>query len=207
MLYSRASPRPPGEAPPTVPAPSLVVRGAPAAEPPSRSVSRLILSSERPDGVNAVLAVAAMLANLPGHDTIDMGAWLNGLCRNLDQTFGRTDGPSLCCSAAAHLLPMGQAITLGLVAEHLVSDAYVHGFAPGEGGRIAVSSTLLETTFEVTIDDSSRVNRGTAQGRADSVTIARLLVSQVEGSLETPGMIGGRSCIVTLPRHINRPSG
>ena len=188
-------------------APSLIFRGAPATGQSSRSVIRLILSSERPDRVDAVLSVAALLPELPGRETIDMGACLHGLCRNLDQTFGRTDGPSLSCSAAAHFLPMAQATTLVLVADLLVCDAYAHGFAPGEGGRIAVSLALLETAFEVTIDDSSRASSGTAQGRADSVTIARLLVSRVDGSLETPGMIGGRSCIVTLPRHNKRLSG
>jgi two-component sensor histidine kinase len=185
---------------------ALPVARPPATESPSPAVSRLALLRQRPDGVEAVLTVAALLAELPSRGRIDMGACLHDLCRDLDQAFGRPGGPSLSCSAAAHLLPMGQAITLGLVADLLVSDAYIYGFSPAEGGRIAVSLTGREAVFELNIDDSGLNGRATARRRDDGVTIASLLVSQLGGGLETPTVVGGRSCIVTLPRQTNRLS-
>jgi two-component sensor histidine kinase len=185
---------------------ALPVARPPATAPPSRAVSRLALLRQRPNGVKGVLTVAALLAELPSRGMIDMGACLHDLCRDLDQAFGRPGGPSLSCSAAAHLLPMGQAVTLALVADLLVSDAYTYGFSPAEGGRIAVSLTGREAVFQLNIDDSALNGRATAHHRDDGLTIASLLVSQFGGGLETPTVVGGRSCIVTLPRHTNRLS-
>ena len=172
----------------------------PPTEPPSRAVSRLALLSQRPDGGRAVLTVAALLAELPSRAMIDMSGCLHDLCRDLDQTFGRPGGPSLSCRAAAHLLPISQAITLRLVADLLVSNAYVYGFPPPDGGRIVVSLVGLETVFELGIDDSGMNGRATARRRNDGVTIARLLVSQLGGWLETPRVVGGSRCIVIVPR-------
>jgi two-component sensor histidine kinase len=186
--------------------PALYFASPPVTARPSGVVGRLAASSERPDGVAAVLTVAALLADLNGHNTIDMDGWLDDLGRDLDATFGRTGGSSLSCNAAKCPVPMGQAITLGLITDLLVSNAYVHGFPPGDGGRIAVSLVELEAIFELTIDDSGRVNRGTAKGRTNGSTLARRLVRQVGGWLETPRVIGGRRYIITVPRHSLRLS-
>jgi hypothetical protein len=97
-----------------------------------------------------------VLANLAGSATADMGACLQGLCRELAVTF-----------------------------------------------------TALEASVELTIEDSGRVRPdatqdATARDRANAVTIARLLVRQLGGRLETPQVVGGNSCIVTVPRPTNR---
>lgn len=186
--------------------PVLRLARPPATVQPSRIAGRLAVASERPDGVAAVLTVAALLAELPGHNTIDMGGWLGGLGRDLDATFHRPGGPSLSCSAAAQLLPMGQAITLGLITDLLVSNAYRHGFPRGEAGRIAVSLVGLEAIYELTIDDSGSVNRAAAQGRAKGSTLASRLVHQLGGWIETPEVIGGKRYIITVPRDTIRQS-
>jgi two-component sensor histidine kinase len=173
---------------------------------PSRAVSRLARFSEQPDGVAAVLTVTALLADLPGCSAVDMSGWLDNLGHGLDATHGQPGGPSLSWSATACKVPMGQAITLGLIAELLVSDAYMHGFSPGEGGRIAVSMIGLESLFELTIDDSGHVDQGAAQDRVEGANLARRLVRQLGGWFETPEIIGGRRYIITVPRHTIRQS-
>lgn len=183
-------------------APAVANSGA--AELPLRAIGRLAALGEQPGGGEAMCRSAALLAELPSRATLDMGAHLADLCADLEQTFGRPGGPSLGCKARANRLPIGRAITLGLIAELLIGDAYVHGFRPGEGGRIAVSGIGLEAVFEITIDDSGRVDHGATRGRAPGLALARRLVHELGGWLETPRVVGGSRCIVTLPRHTNR---
>ena len=97
-------------------------------------------------------------------------------------------------------------LTLGLIADRLLTDAYTLGFVPPAGGRIAVAISALEACFELSIEDSGLIRRGTARRRANGVTIARRLVRELGGRLETPRVVGGSRCIITVPRYDNRPS-
>ena len=171
-----------------------------AAEPPLRAISRLAAACERPGDGAAVTTVGALLADLPGKATADMGACLEGLCQDLRHGFARSNGPRLSCESATHQLPTGTVMALGLIADLLATNAYTFGFVPPASGRIAVSFSALETSFELTIEDSGLLRPEAAQSRANAVTIARLLVAELGGWLETPHVIGGSRCIVTLPR-------
>ena len=89
---------------------------------------------------------------------------------------------------------------LALIAEVLVTDAFVHGFPPGRGGRIAVSFTAGQEAWQLTVDDSGIAVRSHGDPRDGNLTIARQLVLQVGGRLALPEVTGGTRCIVTLPR-------
>ena len=136
-------------------------------------------------------------------DALCIGDYLHRLCDGLARRFDRPNAPSLSCTVADHPLPVGTAVTLGLITSLLVSDAYVHGFAPPEGGRIAVSFLGLESTFELTIDDSGLVTRASVACRADGLATAALLVRQQGGRIETPRVVAGSRAVVTLPRRRN----
>lgn len=175
-----------------------------AIESPWRAISRLAASAERSGGgVDAVTTLEGLLHDLPGTATADIAACLEDLCRDLTRCFARAGAPRLSCSCAAHQLPTGTVITLGLIADLLVTNAYAFGFVPPAGGRIAVSFAALEESFELTIEDSGLIRPDTAQGRATAVAIARLLVGELGGWLETPRAIGGSRCIITVPRQKN----
>lgn len=177
-----------------------------AAEPPRRAIGRLVAWCEQPSGAAAVTTVGALSTDQSGTATADMGALLDDHCRELARAYGWPGGPSLGCSAAACRLPISQAITLGLIVDLLVCDAYVQGFPPGEDGRIAVSLVGLEAVFELTIEDSGRVHSKATQGRALGVDLVRRLVGELGGWLETPEVVGGSRYIVTVPRQKNRRS-
>lgn len=63
-------------------------------------------------------------------------------------------------------------ITLGLIADRLLTDANTLGFVPPAGRRIAVAFSALEASFELSIEDSGLVRHGTARCRTNGVTIA-----------------------------------
>jgi two-component sensor histidine kinase len=82
----------------------------------------------------------------------------------------------------------------------LVTDAFVHGFPPARGGRIAVSFTAGQEAWQLTVDDSGIAVRSHDDPRDDNLTVARQLVLQVGGRLALPKVTGGTRCIVTIPR-------
>ena len=94
-----------------------------------------------------------------------------------------------------------------LTAEVLVTDAFVHGFPPGRGGRIAVSFTAGQEGWQLTVDDSGNAVRSSGDPRDENVGIARQLVLQVGGGLALAEVIGGTRCTVTLPRPERRRDG
>jgi hypothetical protein len=75
--------------------------------------------------------------------------------------------------AADEALPIGAVTLFALIADLLVTDAFVHAFPPGRGGR--VSFTAAQETWQLTVDDSGIAVRS-GDRRDDGPTITRQLV-------------------------------
>ena len=160
----------------------------------------LLVLGELPAGVMGVTTVSALLSRISGSTQVPFDGHLRDLCDDLAATFGRSGGPRLTCVAADAALPIGAATMLALIVDLLVTDAFVHAFPPGRGGRIAVSFTADQEAWQLTVDDSGIAVRSDGDPRDNGLTIARLFVVRLGGRLEIPSMIGGTRCIVTLPR-------
>jgi two-component sensor histidine kinase len=78
------------------------------------------------------------------------------------------------------LLPVGPAITLGLIVEQLVGQALNDAYLSGRAGRIAVSFRETSRAFE----DSGSGMRPNGRPRDKVLLIARLLVLQLDGTLD-----------------------
>jgi hypothetical protein len=165
-----------------------------------RPMNGLHVPGELPAGVMGATTLSALLSGISGSTQVPFDGHLRDLCDDLAARFGRSDGPRLTCVAADDALPIGAAMKLALIAEVLVTDAFVHGFPPGRGGRIAVSFTAGQEAWQLTFDDSGIVARSHGDPRDDNLTIARRLVLQVGGRLELHKVIGGTRCTVTIPR-------
>jgi len=154
---------------------------------------------ELPAGI-MVATGGARLSGIPDSPQVPFDRHLRELCNDLAARFGTSGGPRLTCEAADKALPMSAATVLALIAEVLVTDAFVHGFPPGRGGRIAVSFTAGQEAWQLTVDDSGIAVRSHGDPRDVNLAIARQLVLQVGGRLALPKLTGGTRCIVTLPR-------
>jgi two-component sensor histidine kinase len=165
-----------------------------------RPMNGLLALGERPAGVMAVTTVSALLSRISGSTQVGFGDYLRDLCDDLAATSGRSGGPKLACAAADEALPIGAAITLGLIADLLMTNAFLYAFPPGRGGRIAVSFAAGQEAWLLTVEDSGIAMRARASRRENGLTIARLLVARLGGRLEIPIVIGGTCCIVTIPR-------
>jgi two-component sensor histidine kinase len=160
----------------------------------------LLALGERPAGVMAVTTVSALLSRISGSTQVRFGDYLRDLCDDLAGTSGRSGGPKLTCAAADEALPIGAVITLGLIADLLITNAFVYAFPPGRSGRITVSFTAGQEAWLLTVEDSGIAVRSHGDPRDNGLTIARLFVVRLGGQLEIPSVVGGTRCIVTLPR-------
>jgi two-component sensor histidine kinase len=171
-----------------------------------RPMNGLLALGERPAGVMAVTTVSALLSRISGSTQVGFGDYLRDLCDDLAATCGRPGGPKLTCASADEALPLGAAITLGLIADLLITNAFLYAFPPGRGGRIAVSFAAGQEAWLLTVEDSGIAMRARASRRENGLTIARLLVARLRGRLEIPIVIGGTCCIVTIPRPMREGS-
>jgi hypothetical protein len=90
------------------------------------------------------------------------------------------------------LLPVGPAITLGLIVEQLVGQALNDAYLSGRAGRIAVFFGETSRAFELTLGDSGGGMRPNGRPRAKVLLIARLLVLQLDGTLDMEAGAEGR---------------
>lgn len=164
-----------------------------------RPINGLLALSERPAGVMAVTTISALLSRIPCSTRVCFGAYLRDLCDDLAKTFGKSSGPQLTCAAADAALPIGTVITLGLIADLLITSVFVDAFRLGSAGRVTVSFTARPEGWLLTVEDSGVAVQREDNRRDNGLTIARLLISRLGGCLEVPESIKGTRCIVSVP--------
>jgi two-component sensor histidine kinase len=172
----------------------------PIAKPSIRPMNGLLALSEHPAGVMALTTLGTVLSRISGATSVCFGHYLRDLCDDLAGTFGRRSGPGLTCAAADAALPVGTAVTLRLVADLLITNAFVHAFPSGLPGWIAVSFTARPEAWQLAVEDGGIALRPHSDRRENGLMIARLLVLRLDGRLEIPGLTVGIRCLVTVPR-------
>ncbi len=179
---------------------SLVVAGRPVADPVVQPLYGRVASDERRAGFLAVAAIAERLSRTAGPACLPFHVYLRDLCVDLAAMLRRPGGPTLTCKAADVLLPIGPAITLGLIAEELVGNALAYGFPSGRGGRVTVRFTADPEAWRLVVEDSGIARRAEPR-RGNGLMIARLLVLQLDGAMEMEDRAtGGTRCTVTISR-------
>jgi two-component sensor histidine kinase len=172
----------------------------PTAEPSIRPMNGLLALSEHPAVVTAVTTLSTVLSRISGSTSVCFGHYLRDLCDDLAGTFGTPSGRGLTCTAADAALPVGTAVTLRLVADLLITNAFVHAFPSGMPGCIAVSFTAHPEAWELAVEDRGIALRPHGDRRDNGLLIARLLVLRLDGRLEIAGVTAGTRCLVTVPR-------
>jgi two-component sensor histidine kinase len=179
---------------------NLKARSPPTAEPSARPMNGLLALSEYPAGVVAVSTLSTVLSRISGSTSVCFGHYLRDLCDDFAGTFGGPSGPGLTCAAADAALPVGTAVTLRLVADLLITNAFVHAFPPGMPGWVAVTFTLHPEGWELGVEDRGIALRPHGDRRDNGLMIARLLVLRLDGRLEIRRVNAGTRCLVTVPR-------
>lgn len=160
---------------------------------------RTATSDEARRGIKQIITHVTILAQIYNSllgvglsSTIDLGAYLHELCRNLPELQHKQRGRvSLTCQAEPVLLALDGVTTLGMVVAELVTNSYGHAF-PEQGGNIVV--TLLHTPDQrratLTIQDDGVgffVETGSLRR---GLSLVRRLVDHVKGTLEVQSVNG-----------------
>jgi two-component sensor histidine kinase len=92
----------------------------------------------------------------------------------------------------------------GLAADELITNAFEHAFPDGRTGRIDVRFAADPGAWRLTVRDSGVGLGGRPGGgsnrRGAGLEIARMLVAELGGRPEFPGVIGGTRCVAVAPR-------
>ena len=179
---------------------TLKARAPPTAEPRPRPMHGLLALSEHPAGLIAVTTLSTVLSRISGSTSVCFGHYLRDLCDDVAGTFGGPSGPGLSCAAADAALPVGTAVTLRLVADLLITNAFVHAFPSGMPAWVAVTFKVYPEAWELGVEDGGIALRPHGDRRDNGLMIARLLVLRLDGQLEVRGVTAGTRCLVTVPR-------
>ena len=84
---------------------------------------------------------------------LDFGAYLRGLCADLEQSLGEGQGVAVAVEADETVMDADKATVLGLMVSELVTNAVRHAFAGRDGGRVAVRMDRQEDGVCLTVSD------------------------------------------------------
>lgn len=123
------------------------------AEPDPRTRNALGRASRR---VCAIASVHGRLYTGQVAHELDVGAYLDGLCADLESSVGAGFGIRIVTACDAVVLDAQQATAIGLIVSELVTNAVRHAF-DDEGGRIGVHLRRRgETGFVLSVEDTGR---------------------------------------------------
>jgi two-component sensor histidine kinase len=117
--------------------------------------------------------------------SVDMAAYLQGLCGNLAEALFLGELVRLDCRADAGELDRDRAVAIGLIVNELVTNAAKHAFADGGAGQINVVFERERRGYRLIVEDNGRglpadfATRGLGLGRG----LVEAFTRQVGGSL------------------------
>jgi two-component sensor histidine kinase len=141
------------------------------------------------EAVNRVVAVSRVHERLhKSHQVgiIAFAEYLEKLCRDIASSLGKPD-VNLEFEADSLELPAEQAMSLALIANELVTNAFKHGCAAG-AKRIAVTLSHQAETLQLTItDDGAGLSAGAAAKSAGlGFRVIKTLSNQLGATLTVP---------------------
>lgn len=118
---------------------------------------------------------------------VAFGTYLEEICRDLDDSLGH-DGFTIDLQLAAVDLPVDQAVSLGLVANELVTNAFKH--CGEDNGTISVGLAAGDDMLMLTVCNTGvgmPADHDPARRTGLGMRVIDMLVRQLQGSLTAPG--------------------
>jgi two-component sensor histidine kinase len=158
------------------------------------------------DRIDAVAAIHAALYQGEDVRRVAFGDYLERLCDHLSTSLGADRrGVAIEVDADAILIETNKAITLSLVVNELVANAFKHAF-PGDARgtvKVRLRGDDPETVTLTVADDGTGSDQSPFEGQARPSGLGTRLVAgsvrQLEGSMRTEGGDGGWTTTITFP--------
>jgi two-component system, sensor histidine kinase PdtaS len=117
--------------------------------------------------------------------SIDTESFVRELCRDLNDSLARGRPLAIDGVAVSRLLPMAQAIPLGLIVNELVTNATKYAFPDNRPGRVGVSLEEREGCLRLTVeDDGIGMGQRTGSGGGSGQQLVRALAQQLNGHVD-----------------------
>jgi len=159
--------------------------------------TELMTASER---VHSLGRVHQRLSRFSETAEVDAGQFLSDLCADIRAASIGARPIELRENLHAVRLPFRQAITLGLIANELVTNALKYAFPHGRSGAVFVELTRSTEGLTLRVADDGV---GEASPAADSTGLGQRLIQsmarQIRGTCEVTVRKDGRTCKVHLP--------
>lgn len=146
-----------------------------------------------------VLAMSALHDRLQrggSEPDVELGPYLEDIAEGVASSIGRPDiEMSAACDASA-LVPVGSAISLGLVANELMTNAIKHAF-PAGGGKVSLGLSVEGEELVLRVEDDGVGPKATDEAHAAALhgglgtLILESLVAQLGANLRVGGREGG----------------
>jgi PAS domain S-box-containing protein len=159
------------------------------------------------DRIDAVAAIHAALYQGEDVRRVAFGDYLERLCKHLATSLGATQrGIAVKVDTDAILIETNKAITLSIIVNELVANAFKHAF-PGENTDGTVSVGLRRddpATVTLTVaDNGTGSDQSALEGETRSKGLGTRLIEgsvrQLAGSMRTEGGNGGWTTTITFP--------
>ena len=136
---------------------------------------------------------------------IAFGKYLEGLCDEVSKSMQRPE-VSLSCKCDAIDVPANQALSLGLIANELITNAFKHGCAAG-ATLILVKLVKKEAEFVLSVSDDGTGADFNSSEKSDSMghRMIQALSRQLNAELQFPSLSMASSYAIVVP--IGRSKG
>jgi PAS domain S-box-containing protein len=110
------------------------------------------------DRIDAMALIHQALYESKNLARIDFAAYLEKLCRHIGRAYGIADRSiRMTAETCDATLDMDRGVAVGMIIAELLSNAFKHAFAPGEGGNVSVRLTSPErNAYELIVEDDGR---------------------------------------------------
>lgn len=153
------------------------------------------------DRVQSIADVHAILYRGHHSESVDFGAYLEGLCDRLSQSLLVDDRIRIEIASQSALVPSDHAVPLGMIVNELVTNAVKYAYPPPDGGVVSVRFGAGEKGLCLSVGDSGRGLPADLEGNIAGlgVRLIRSLVKQVGGEF-TIRDHQGLTFEITLPK-------
>jgi two-component sensor histidine kinase len=157
--------------------------------------------NEAQQRIAGIAAVHDQLYQASGVDSVDMRAFLEGLCASL-----ATNRPD--CVGAVKVMSESvavgskRAMKIGLIVSELVTNAFKHAYPDGRQGDINVVLTATEDALTLVVSDGGQglsTDLRPREKRGLGLQLVRSILDQFGGTLNTNTDTAGARFAITLP--------
>jgi two-component sensor histidine kinase len=155
--------------------------------------------------LEAIAGRVRVIANVHEHlqlakqqEHVDMCVYLNDLCRSLGDAMRELRPVTVSVSAEHIMMRPEHALSVGLIANELITNAYKYAFGDGRIGHIEVSLTRANGTLDLSVADNGK---GCAEHTPMGLgtRLVELLASQLGGNVSREALAPGCKVVITAP--------